>query len=187
MKHAFETGRKIGDPPRRSGMVGPLMDKPSPPPRVVFVRSMFGGGDQVENFRNIRAIFPGRTVARSARPFTFADGAPLTLPRTFRNAGSLEDTATFLDATDTTGLLILKNDELVFERYWRGNSAATPWPAWSVSKSFTSALVGIAIGDGAIAGIAEPVIRYLPELAGSAYDGARIKDVLQMSSGASWS
>ena len=187
MKHSFETGCKIGDPPRMSGMVGPVMDKASPPPRVVFVRSMFGGGDQVENFRSVRSIFPGRIVSRSARPFTFAGGAPLALPRTFPNAGSLEDTAAFLDATDTTGLLILKDDKLVLERYWRGNTAATPWPAWSVSKSFTSALVGIAIRDGAIAGIEDPVIRYLPELAGSAYDGARIKDVLQMSSGASWS
>jgi CubicO group peptidase (beta-lactamase class C family) len=187
MKHSFETGRKIGDPPLMSDMVGPDMDKASPPPRVVFVRSMFGGGDQVENFRSVHAIFPGRTVPRSARPFTFAGGAPLTLPRTFLNAGSPEDTATFLDATDTTGLLVLEGDKLVFERYWRGNTAATPWPAWSVSKSFTSALVGIAIRDGAIAGIEEPVTRYLPELAGSAYDGARIKDVLQMSSGTSWS
>jgi CubicO group peptidase (beta-lactamase class C family) len=168
-------------------MVGPVMDKASPPPRVGFVRSMFGGDDQVENFRSVRSIFPGRIVPRSAQPFTFAGGAPLTLPRTFSHAGGMEEIATFLDATDTTGLLILKDDKLVFERYWRGNTAATPWPAWSVSKSFTSALVGIAIRDGAIAGIDEPVIGYLPELAGSAYDGARIKDVLQMSSGASWS
>src|SRR5262249_33982959 len=99
----------------------------------------------------------------------------------------VEDTATFLDATDTTGLLILKDDKLVFERYWRGNTAATPWTAWSVSKSFTSALVGIAIHEGSIASIEDPVTKYVPELRGSAYDGVRIKDVLQMSSGASWS
>jgi CubicO group peptidase (beta-lactamase class C family) len=148
---------------------------------------MFGGGDQVENFRSIRSIFPGRTIPRSAQPFTFASGAPLTLPRTFLDAGRLEDTASFLDATDTTGLLVVAGDRLIFEHYWRGNTAATPWPAWSVSKSFTAALVGIALRDGAIAGIEDPVVRYLPELAGSAYDGTRIKDVLQMSSGASWS
>src|SRR6267142_4178477 len=57
-----------------------LMNKPSPPPRLVFVRSMFGGGDQLENFRSIRSIFPGRIVPRSARPYTFTGGAPLTLP-----------------------------------------------------------------------------------------------------------
>ena len=163
------------------------MDRASPTPRHLFVRSMFGGGDQIESFRSVRSIFPGRTVRRSARPFAFADGVPMTLPETFPNAGAVEITATFLDATDTTGLLILEDDKLVFEQYWRGNSVATPWTAWSVSKSFTSALVGIAIHDGAIAGIEDAVIRYVPELAGSAYDGPRIKDVLQMSSGASWS
>ena len=100
-----------------SAMVGPFMDKASPPPRVAFVRSMFGGDDQVENFRSVRSIFPGRIVPRSAQPFTFAGGAPLTLPRTFSHAGGMEEIATFLDATDTTGLLILKDDKLVFERY----------------------------------------------------------------------
>lgn len=155
--------------------------------RLVFVRSMFGGGDQVENFRSIRSIFPGRIIHRSAQPFTFARGAPMALPRTFLNAGTIEDTATFLAATDTTGLLVLKDDKLVLEQYWRGNAAETPWTAWSVSKSFTSALVGTAIHGGTIASIEDPVTKYVPELGGSAYDGVRIKDVLQMSSGASWS
>src|SRR5690242_8852193 len=80
-----------------SAMVGPFMDKASPPPRVAFVRSMFGGGDQVENFRRVRAIFPGRIVPRSARPFTFAGGTAVTLPRTFSHAGAIEETSTFLD------------------------------------------------------------------------------------------
>ena len=154
--------------------------------RLMFVRSMFQGGEQVENFRGIRSIFPGRTIHRAAQPFTFAIGAPVALPETFVNAGVTEDTATFLAATDTTGLLILKDDKLVFEQYWRGNTAETPWTAWSVSKSFTSALVGVAVHDGAIASIEDPITKYLPELKGSAYDGVRIKDALQMSSGASW-
>src|SRR5215470_13122851 len=151
--------------------------------RLVFVTNMFAGGDQVENFRRIRSIFPGRIVHRSTQPYIFASGELVALPGTFLNAGKIEDTATFLDATDTTGLLILKDDKLVFEQYWRGNTAETPWTAWSVSKSFTSALVGAAVHDGAIASIADPVTKYVPELKGSAYDGTRIKDVLQMSSG----
>src|SRR5437868_5167040 len=46
--------------------------------------------------------------------------------------------------------------------------------------------MGIAILDGIISSIEDPVTRYVPELAGSAYDGVRLKDVLQMSSGARW-
>src|SRR5258706_2892974 len=89
--------------------------------RLMFVRSMFHGGDQVENFRAIRSIFPGRTILRAPQPFTFAKGAPVALPETFVNAGTTEDTVTFLAATDTTGLLILTDDKLVFEQYWLGN------------------------------------------------------------------
>src|SRR5438552_16890902 len=152
----------------------------------MFVRSMFQGGDQVENFRSIRSIFPGRTILRAPQPFTFAIGTPLALPETFVNAGTREDTATFLAATDTTGLLILNDDKLVFEQYWRGNTAETPWTAWSVSKSLTTVLGGVAVHDGTIASIKHPITKYLPELKGSAYDGVRIKDALQMSSGASW-
>ena len=154
--------------------------------RVVFVHSLFRGGEQVESFRNVRSFFPGHEIRRAAHPFAFLKGTPISLPDSFSNGESMVDTAGFLAGTDTTGLLVLQNDKLVFERYWRGNSTTTPWTAWSVSKSFTAALVGIALRDGLIAGLDDPVTRYLPELAGSAYDGVRLKDVLQMSSGASW-
>ena len=56
----------------------------------------------------------------------------------------------------------------------------------SVGKSFVSALIGIAIEEGLIGSIDEPITDYVPELFGSAYDNVRIKDVLQMSSGARW-
>lgn len=154
--------------------------------RVMFAQSMFGGGDQLRHFRRMSSIFTGHRVHRSVKPYEFSRGTPMTLPKSFLNAGLPDDTAAFLAATDTTGLLILKDDRVVFEQYWLGNGAATRWPAWSVSKSFTSALVGIAIRDGKIAGIEDAITKYVPELKGSAYDGVRIKDALQMSSGARW-
>jgi CubicO group peptidase (beta-lactamase class C family) len=154
--------------------------------RVMFAESMFGGGDQIKHFRGMSSIFAGHVVHRSVKPFEFKHGTPISLPESFPNAGNREDTVEFLAATDTTGLLILKDDRVIFEQYWLGNTAETRWPAWSVSKSFTSALVGIAIHDGKIAGIEDPITKYVPELKGSAYDGVRIKDALQMSSGARW-
>ena len=87
---------------------------------------------------------------------------------------------------ETTGLIVVRDDRVAFERYWLGNDATTQSIAWSVSKSFVSALIGIAVGEGAIASVEDPVTRYAPELAGGAYDGVRLKDVLQMSSGARW-
>lgn len=154
--------------------------------RLMFARGLFSGANQVEHFRSMASIFPVHVVHKSTASFQFATGAPLNLPLTFSHAGNSENTAAFLTGTDTTGLLILHDDKLVYEHYWLGNNAATQWIAWSVSKSFTSALFGIAVHSGAIASIEDLVTRYVPELKGSAYDGTRIKDVLQMSSGASW-
>lgn len=60
------------------------------------------------------------------------------------------------------------------------------WISWSVAKSFVSALVGIAVSEGHIASLADPISGYIRVEPGSAYDGVSIKDVLQMSSGARW-
>ncbi len=45
-------------------------------------------------------------------------------------------------------------------------------------------MVGIAINDGLIESVRDPITRYVPELVGSAYDGVAIEDILEMSSGA---
>lgn len=52
-----------------------------------------------------------------------------------------------------------------------------------MSKSFVSALVGIALEEGHIKSIQQPIDDYLPELKGSTYEDVRIKDILQMSTG----
>lgn len=147
---------------------------------------LFSGAEQVANFREMSNIYPVRVIRRSSRPAPFERGSPVALPATFVQGERTLDTVELLAKVETTGLLILKDGRAVFEEYWRGNDATTQSVSWSVCKSFVSALVGIAIADGAIASVADPVTRYAPELAGSAYDGVRLKDVLQMSSGARW-
>jgi CubicO group peptidase (beta-lactamase class C family) len=82
--------------------------------------------------------------------------------------------------------LILKNGEIQFEKYWLTGGENVQWMSMSVAKSFISALIGIAIRDGHIKNIEEAISDYVPELKNSPYNNVRIKDVLQMSSGASW-
>ena len=96
------------------------------------------------------------------------------------------ETENFLQRTDTSALLILKNGEIQFEQYWLTGGEDVQWMSMSVAKSFISALVGIAIRDGHINNIEEAISDYVPELKNSPYNNVRIKDVLQMSSGASW-
>jgi CubicO group peptidase (beta-lactamase class C family) len=85
--------------------------------------------------------------------------------------------------TWTTGLIVIKDDKICFEEYYRGNTADTLHISWSVGKSFVSALVGIALDEGNIKSIDQSVSEIVPRLKGTGYDGVPLKDVLQMSSG----
>lgn len=154
--------------------------------RIVFMATMFRGVDEARNFADMRSIFPVRVV-RTAGPRLLPHAVhPIELPESYRYEGATRRTQDLLDETDTSGLLVLRDGEVVHERYALGSGPDTRWISWSVAKSFVSALVGIAVDEGRIRSIEEPITRYVPELAGSAYDGVAIRDVLQMSSGAAW-
>ena len=79
--------------------------------------------------------------------------------------------------------MVVQNDCAVYEKYFPGNSESTRHISWSRAKSVVSALFGIAMEEGYIKSLNQTVDEYLPELIGSGYEGVRIKDVLQMSSG----
>jgi CubicO group peptidase (beta-lactamase class C family) len=153
---------------------------------VRFVATLFTGVEQDENFGRVAEYFPVSTMTRSPEPFDFADGPALALPASFTYAGHEYDTERFLSDTDTTALLVLQDGAVRYERYIRTGGRDVHWLSMSVAKSFVSAALGIAVAEGLIGSVEEPITSYLPELAGSAYDGVRIKDVLQMSSGARW-
>lgn len=154
--------------------------------RVRFVASMFSGEEQVERFRAMDEYFPVRTFRRSGPISELPEGTPIELPATYAWAGETRDTARFLEDTDTTSLIVVKGGTVMYENYWRGNDRATRWISWSVGKSFISALVGIAIEEGKIESITDPLEKYAPELAGTAYEGVSVKDALEMSSGVAW-
>jgi CubicO group peptidase (beta-lactamase class C family) len=147
---------------------------------------MFAGEDQTQHFRELASIFPCRVVRRAPKPHRFARGRPISLPETYSYDGRSCRTDALLESTETAGLLVIRGGELLFEQYWLGIARSTQWSLWSITKSWVSALIGIAVSDGAITSIDDPVIRYAPKLKGSAFDGATIKHVLQMSSGARW-
>jgi CubicO group peptidase (beta-lactamase class C family) len=105
------------------------------------------------------------------------------LPESFDFNGQSYESTKYLKDSWTTGFLVIQNDSIVFEDYYLGNTESTRNISWSMAKSFISALMGIAIEEGYIASIEENIENYVPELIGSSYQGVRIKDVLQMSTG----
>ncbi len=134
-------------------------------------------------FLNMDEFFPHKEVKTSGTPYIFPQGKLIGLPEEFSIPSQKFNTEEYLENTGTQGLLIIQNDTLVFENYHLGQEADTRHISWSVAKSFISALFGIAIEEGHIKSIEQKVEEYLPELKGSGYEGVRIKDVLQMSTG----
>jgi len=135
-----------------------------------------------DNFYEPTAFFPAHTIQKSSTPYQFTKGTQVTLPN-FSYKGKLHTAENYIDSAFVNGLVITKNDQLIFEKYYNDNSENTTHISWSVAKSFVSVLLGIAIEEGYIKSINETVEQYLPQLKGSGYEGVKIVDVLQMSSG----
>ena len=143
--------------------------------RLVAVTTLFSAERIVANFSGMDGLFlhtplPGGNGPASALPA----GRPATLP---------QEVADFIAERKVTALVVLKNGQIVHESYHLGTGPDDRRIGWSVSKSFLSALAGIFVEEGVIESLNDPVTKYAPALAGSAYDGATIKNVLQMSSG----
>ena len=130
------------------------------------------------NFPHMEKLFPGNVIkaGRKARPMPA--GAPLAI--------SAADVDAYMAAQNVAGVIMLQDGKVRLERYARGLTAQGRWTSFSVAKSFTSTLVGAAIKDGHIKSVDEPVTRYIPDLAGSGYDGVSIAQLLTMTSGVKW-
>jgi CubicO group peptidase (beta-lactamase class C family) len=92
----------------------------------------------------------------------------------------------FADGMNTQGVVVVRDGVIVSEWYAEGSDRDSWTASWSMAKSFTSALVGIAIAEGKIPSVDEPMTTYYPEWAGTPRASMTLRDVLQMSSGLDW-
>ncbi|MFC0400067.1 serine hydrolase domain-containing protein [Paraburkholderia rhizosphaerae] len=142
----------------------------------------------VHTFRHIDKLFPTRRIARgdTVSPLPEAPQPQQLTQVKFVSNGKHYDLFDFLALDRVSGLLILKNDQIVYETYQYGNTPQTRWMSMSLAKSITSTLFGAALKDGLIGSIDDPVTRYVPQLTGSAYDGVTVRNILMMASGVRW-
>lgn len=141
---------------------------------------------QLEIYPRIEKFFIGQTAKRGPTESSIPVASkPIAPSITFRGQ-TYADVEAFMNAARITGVLVLKNGEIVLERYAFGRTASDRWTSFSVGKSVTALLVGAAIQDGYILSLDEPVTKYIPELAGSAYEGVNIRQLLTMTSGVKW-
>lgn len=141
---------------------------------------------QVNTFRHIDRLFPTRTVKHGEHIYPLEKSDTPLRGVAFISAGKKYDLYDYLSLNRVSGLLVLKNGKIAFERYELGNNESTHWMSMSMVKSISSTLVGVAIHDGYIKSVDDPVTKYLPTLAGSAYDRVSVRNLLQMASGVKW-
>ena len=135
------------------------------------------------NFRSASETFPTYTLDAPEETLPFNRRDDLTLPETYEYNGETRSLSDLLERTYTTGFLVAVDDTIISEHYFLGEQAGDRHIMFSVSKSVVSAALGIALSEGVFDSIEDPITKYLPELNGSGYEGVRIKDILQMSSG----
>ena len=141
----------------------------------------------ITTFRNIDRLFPTRTIAAGISPRTLPAAAKRLGPIQIVSGDSTFSLDQYLDLDRVAAVLVLKDGAIALERYRYGNTEQTRWMSMSVAKSVTSTLIGAALKDGKIRSLDDSVTRYVPTLAGSAYDGVTVRDVVLMASGAQWS
>jgi CubicO group peptidase (beta-lactamase class C family) len=146
----------------------------------------FDEGVRVGSFSHLDEILPHYTLNKAQSPLPLAKAAAeVKLAYRFENqAWTLED---FLAHQRVTGLLVIKDGAVLFERYQYDRKPADRFISHSMAKSIVSLGVGMAVAEGKIASLDDLVSKYVPKLAGSAYGETTIRNVLRMSSGVKFS
>lgn len=133
-------------------------------------------------FRDTDRVFESRQVERSGAVWDLPRGSTMTVPA-IAFGGETRGYDRVAQDTFTNAMLVIRDGRIVFEDYRNKSDAATRFIGFSMSKTITAMLVGIALDQGKIASLDDQVTKYLPELAGTGYDGVTLRQVMQMRSG----
>ena len=134
-------------------------------------------------FRHMRELIPSHPIPAPEEPVALpAAPWPLPDPPVWRLDGRTETAAAVFADTYTDALVVLKDGQLVAERYDAGMTAATPHLLMSVSKSVVGCVAGVLAGRGQL-DPADQVTTYVPEASSSGYAGATVRDLLDMRTG----
>jgi len=124
-------------------------------------------------------IFPERVIRKSETPYTYAKNVDNSLDDLPVNNQKLGE---FINNTDTTSFIIVKNDEIVYERYANGYDENSVNTSFSMAKSVVSLLIGKAIEKGYIDSVDDPIGKYIEEFDGTEAGKITVEKLLLMRS-----
>lgn len=160
----------------------PAPDSAVPPAVQELRRHMLDAPVNALTFHSMDELFETRSVTRSG-PVWQLPKREAALDFSYSFDGASHTPTEFLDRTYTNALLILKHGTLVYENYRNLTDDRTRFISFSMAKSLTSMLIGIALSEGHIRSLDDAITEYIPELKGSGYEGVSIRNVMRMRSG----
>lgn len=176
--------------PKARGLMGGF-----PPPRELTIRPE-GGELSGSSFPNTRWAFSHQRELKPTMNVRRGSGPMSALPRKLRDdidgvrfttmEGEAMTWAQSIEAMYTDGIVVLHRGAIVYETYRGAGAAELPHIAFSVTKSFVGLIAASLAHEGAI-DLAAPVSRYLPELQGSAFEDATVRQVMDMTTGVKYS
>ncbi|MBN8832653.1 MAG: serine hydrolase [Sphingomonadales bacterium] len=147
----------------------------APSPAVISMRRQWLNADiNSFTFRDNDRLFDSRPVKRAGPVWQLPRASGFTMPTGYD---------AWAEKTYTNAFLVIRDGKILFEDYRNRSDAGTRFISFSMAKSITSMLLGIAVEQGAIKSIDDPVTAYVPELKGGGYDGVSLRHILQMRSG----
>ncbi len=145
-------------------------------------RELFHDLGNVYDYR----FFPGRKLTASNQPFHFKEALQEeAVQQAFKSGTSYGTLDAFLDGAGTQAFLVVRDDTILYERYFMGYQRSSIVTSFSVAKSFDTTLIGMAIQDGYIKSVDDPITNYIPELAArdARFRNITIRHLLLMASG----
>jgi CubicO group peptidase (beta-lactamase class C family) len=136
----------------------------------------------VGSHSHLDQIFEGRLIRRATTPSRLARVTSEPALR-YEFGGETRTLDDYLARNPATGLLIARGDTILIERYQYDRNDRHRFTSWSMAKTVTSMLVGIAIAEGHIRSVDDLAAAYVPALRGTEYGRTSLRHLLQMSSG----
>lgn len=135
---------------------------------------------RVGAFSHLDEFLTTRLVRRAATPWMFKRSAADV---SYSYRGKPSSLTEYLSRNPLTGLLVLRDNQILFEHYQYGRTDRDRLISQSMVKSMMGILIGIAISEGAIKSVDDTPETYVPGFKGTEYGKTPIRDLLHMSSG----
>ncbi|SFN03807.1 Beta-lactamase [Izhakiella capsodis] len=158
------------------------MDNPIPDVKNMLTWSQ---SERIVGFRNTYRSYSGDV---------FKAGNAEPLPVSYRNLddvgyiyqGKHYGLQEYLRRNNVTAMMVIKDGHIVWDYYGNGNTKTTLWTSRSVGKSVVSTLLGIALKEGKISSLADPLSKYNPDVKGTVWQKVTLGQLLQHVSGVTW-